>query len=358
MDEKDLLSRINGDEFGILIKDVGHLQDIEVSINSVINALKAPVMVENRELYLTASVGVSIYPFDAEDEGNLFAFANSALTFAKSKGKNNFQYYSREMTEEAFEKYELTNSLRTALEEDQFYMAYQPQYHLSNQKITGVEALLRWKHPEKGLISPVKFIPLAESSGFINLLGEWVLRKACLEIKKCHENGYEDLSVAVNLSSIQLYQPDFVIRLKSILDEIDFDPKKLEIEITESIFMSKSHQVIENLTRIKDMGVRIAIDDFGTGFSSLAYLKNFKVDKLKIDRSFVKDIPDQDDGNIAKLIIDLSQSLGIDVIAEGTETMEQVNFMLENGCKQIQGYYFSKPVDPLEMKKLLKKINR
>ena len=262
------------------------------------------------------------------------------------------------MTKEAFEKYELTNSLRQALKDEQFYLDYQPQYHLTNQKIIGAEALLRWEHPEKGVISPNKFIPLAEGSDFINILGEWALRKACLDIKRMHEKGHQDLSVAVNLSSIQLYKPDFVIRLKSILDEIDFNPLKLEIEITESIFMSSSHQVIENLTRIKDMGVRISIDDFGTGFSSLAYLKNFKVDKLKIDRSFVKDIPDNDDGNIARLIIDLAESLGVDVIAEGTDTIEQVNFMLENGCNQIQGYYFSRPLKSPEFMEYLQENNK
>jgi len=356
--ERDLIARMTGDEFGVFIQEMDHLNDIENSIQSIIDTINAPLSHENKELYMTVSIGVSIFPFDANNENDLYAFANSALSYAKGKGKNNFQYYSREMTKDAFEKYELTNSLRQALDDDQFYIDYQPQYHLANQKIIGAEALIRWKHPDKGIISPIKFIPLAEGSGFINNLGEWVLRKACLDIKRMHENGMKEFAISVNLSSVQLLKPDFVITLKSIIDEIGFNPCKLEIEITESIFMSSSHQVIENLTRIKDMGVRISIDDFGTGFSSLAYLKNFKVDKLKIDRSFVKDIPENDDGNIAKLVINLAESLGIEVIAEGTETVEQVNFMLENGCNQIQGYYFSKPISLIELNKLVKRTNK
>ena len=270
--------------------------------------------------------------------------AISAQNHVKKNGKNNYQIYSKKMNEDAYETLEMITSLRHAVEREEFILHYQPQVSLKTGNIIGFEALIRWNHPKLGMVYPDKFISLAEKTGTIVAMSEWVIKEACRQNKEWHDKGYNTVVVSVNLSAMQFKKRDLAKTIKDILDFTGLPAKYLEVEITEGILMEDVVQGIEIISELKAIGVTIAVDDFGTGYSSLNYLRQFQIDKLKIDRSFIMGIPETDDGSIANIIIELAKSFNLKVIAEGAETLEHINFLRDRNCDEIQGYYFSKPV--------------
>jgi EAL domain-containing protein (putative c-di-GMP-specific phosphodiesterase class I) len=301
-------------------------------------------------------VGVSIFPEDGLDATTLLKNADAAMYKAKDDGKNSYQFYKEEMTEKAFERLLMENSLRQALENEEFVVHYQPQVDTITEKIVGMEALVRWNHPSMGLVPPSKFIPLAEETGLIVKLDRWVMKTAMKQITKWNlENLYEKF-VSLNLSIKQLEEKDFIEFLQKTLKETKCSPSFIELEITESQIMKDAKKCIQILNSVKELGIAISIDDFGTGYSSLSYLKKFPISKIKIDQSFVKDIPnDEDDIALVKVIISIAKNLNLSTIAEGVETNEQKEFMLKHGCDKIQGYFYSKPICAEKMEELLEK---
>lgn len=349
-----LVSRQGGDEFIILLKGLNKAQVIEVA-ERILGEFSEGIHVENQEFFVTPSIGISMAPVDGQDEETLIKHADTAMYLAKERGKNNFQFYTNQLHGLSSRKMELENGLRKALEQDQLVLHYQPQVNLETGKIIGVEALVRWQHPENGIISPGEFIPLAEETGLIVPLGKWVLQKASAQNKEWHDNGYSSIPISVNISVRQLQEDRFIDTVKQILDQTGLDPSYLDLEITESI-MQNSENTAMILNQLKELGVTLAIDDFGTGYSSLSLLKHLPIDKIKIDKSFVDDIIyHANQGAMVKTIIDMGHNLQFDVIAEGVEEQEQVAFLLRNGCMIGQGYHFSRPLPPEEMEDLLKK---
>ncbi|WP_291635215.1 EAL domain-containing protein [Clostridium sp.] len=340
--ELDLLSRTNGDEFTIFFKKIEDLKDMTHRIDKIFLLFNNPFNVYSEEIFVSISAGISLYPDDSCYHDELFKNASSAVNHVKSNKKNRYEFYQRSINKITTENYEIINNLRYALSRDEFELYYQPQIDIQKNMFIGVEALLRWNSP-KGSIPPSKFIPLAEESNIIIPIGEWVLSEACKMGVKLIDLGFP-IKVGVNISAVQFKETYLVELIENIFKETGLPPSFLDIEITESILMDNSIITAQILKKLKDMGIGLSIDDFGTGYSSLAYLKNYVVDKLKIDRSFIKDIPYNDDGTIAKTIINLSKGLGIKVIAEGIEEKEQLEFLLKNGCDEVQGYYYSKPI--------------
>ncbi|MFT5871199.1 MAG: diguanylate cyclase (GGDEF)-like protein [Clostridium sp.] len=338
----DLLSRTDGDEFTIFFKKIEDSKDMTHRIDMIFLLFNNPFNVYSEEIFVSISAGISIYPDDSCYHDELFKNACSAVNHVKSNKKNRYEFYQRSINKITTENYEIINNLRYALSRDEFELYYQPQIDIQKNMFIGVEALLRWNSP-KGRIPPSKFIPLAEESNIIIPIGEWVLSEACKMGVKLMDLGFK-VKVGVNISAMQFKEIYLVELIKNTFKETGLPPSFLDIEITESILMDNSIITEQILKKLKDMGVGLSIDDFGTGYSSLAYLKNYVVDKLKIDRSFIKDIPYNDDGTIAKAIINLSKGLGIKVIAEGIEEKEQLEFLLKNGCDEVQGYYYSKPI--------------
>lgn len=351
---KGLVSRQGGDEFIILLKGLNKAQVIEVA-ERILEEFSEGIDVENQEFFVTPSIGISMAPGDGQDEETLIKHADTAMYLAKERGKNNYQFYTNQLHGLSSRKMELENGLRKALEQDQLMLHYQPQVNLETGKIIGVEALVRWQHPENGIISPGEFIPLAEETGLIVPLGKWVLHKASAQNKEWHDKGYSSIPISVNISVRQLQEDRFIDTVKQILDQTGLDPSYLDLEITESI-MQNSENTAMILNQLKELGVTLAIDDFGTGYSSLSLLKHLPIDKIKIDKSFVDDIiHHSNQGAMVKTIIDMGHNLQFDVIAEGVEEQEQVRFLLRNGCMIGQGYHFSRPLPPDEMEDLLKK---
>jgi len=343
--EGDTVARLGGDEFAVALADLAEVSDVPRVGEKIIAALSPPVMIEEREFFVTASIGVSLHPGDADDAETLLRDADIAMYRAKEKGKNNFQFYSPAMNAEAPRRLELETDLRRALERREFLLHYQPKVDLASGQITGMEALLRWQHPTQGLISPLDFIPLLEETGLIVPVGEWVLRSACAQNKSWQVAGLVPLRVAVNLSARQFKQPGLVETVEEILAETGLDPCYLELELTESILLVHTKESLATLRRFHDMGIHLALDDFGTGYSSLSYLKRFPIDSLKIDRSFVRDVTtNPDDATIAQTVIAMAHNLRMLAIAEGVETLEQLTFLRSHGCDQMQGYYFSRPL--------------
>jgi EAL domain-containing protein (putative c-di-GMP-specific phosphodiesterase class I) len=329
-------------------------EHITAIAKKVLAVLSSPIRLGGQELFTTASIGISIFPLDGEDPPTLLKNADMAMYQAKEQGRNTLQFFSREMNARAEERLKLENSLRRALERNELFLHYQPQVNLQTGAAVGMEALLRWQHPELGLLSPLKFIPIAEENGLIVPIGEWVLRTACAQTKAWQEAGFGPLRVAVNLSGRQFKQPDFVERVGEILKQTGLAPSCLELELTESTIMSNGEETIRILQKLKNMGVTLAIDDFGTGYSSLSYLKHFPIDRLKIDRSFVLDIPhDPDNAAIAEAIIVLAHSLKLQVTAEGVEQSDQLEFLATRHCDELQGYYVSRPVAAQDFAALL-----
>ena len=341
----DTVARMGGDEFTILLPDVkSEAEPIQVA-ESLLNSLKDSFTLEGHEFHITTSIGIALYPNDGPDSDALMKNADTAMYRAKESGKNQYRLYNALMNDQAFNRLTLENDLRKALERGEFVAYYQPQLNIETGEIIGMEALVRWKHPERGLVSPAQFIPLAEETGLIVQIDEWVLRTACEQNKRWQEQGYRPLRVAVNLSTQQFQQANLVERVAQVLKETGLDPQYLELEITESIAMYNVERVIITLQELAKLGLEIAIDDFGTGYSSLVYLKNFPIHRLKIDQSFVRDITtDHGDAAIVSTIIAMSHSMQLDVIAEGVETPEQLKFLHEQKCREMQGYLFSGPV--------------
>jgi diguanylate cyclase (GGDEF)-like protein/PAS domain S-box-containing protein len=350
----DTIARLSGDEFAIVLTNMIRTITAATTVKKIIEEVSKPMLIEDKEVFITISAGLSIYPFDGKDMETLLKNAESAMHYIKNRGKNNYQFYSQTMNRSAIERLELETALRKALDRDEFILYYQPKYNLKTNKICGVEALIRWIHPELGIVSPAKFIGIAEEIGFITDIGEWVMDTACRQIKELERKGIKDINVAVNLSSKQFHQTDIIDRIQNSLKMSKLKPDLLELEITESIIMSNAKYIITKLYALKERNIKLSIDDFGTGYSSLSYLKYFPIDSIKIDRSFIMDcITDKDNAEIAKAIIALSHSLGLKVVAEGVETTEQIEFLKSNDCDVAQGYLISKPQPIEEMEKLI-----
>ncbi len=343
--EDDTVARLGGDEFTVILEGINEDKYVAMVAQKIIDILAKPFKLVGQEVFVTASVGISVYPNDGEDPHSLVRHADVAMYRAKEMGKNNYQFFKTEMNTRAFERLTLENNLRRALERNEFELHYQPQLDLASGDVVGAEALIRWRHPELGLVSPDRFIPIAEETGLIIPIGEWVLRTACAQNKAWQRAGFAPLHVAVNLSGRQFKQKDLLRMIERAFAETGLDPAFLELEITESVIMEHADETIATLACMKTMGFQLSIDDFGTGYSSLSYLKRFPIDTLKIDRSFVHDITtDQDDAAITTAVIALAHSLNLKVIAEGVENGEQLEFLRAQGCDMIQGYHFSRPM--------------
>ena len=351
---EDSLSRLGGDEFTIILQNIKSSSTAAEVVQKLIDVINKKLTINNHEIYLSASIGISLFPKDSSDKNDIIKFADSAMYKAKENGKNNYQFYSATMTAMAFEKVRLQNSMRTAIMNQEFIVYYQPQINAKKGVITGMEALVRWQHPNLGLISPIKFIPIAEESGFIIHLDNYVMKQAMIDFVSWYEMGLNPGVLSLNLSIKQLANKEFINFLSSTSKETGFNLNWLELEITETQMMQDPLASVEKLNIISDMGIEIAIDDFGTGYSSLAYLKRLPVDKLKIDKSFVDNLPeDEEDCAISKAIIAIAKSLNLKIIAEGVESSEQKEFLLQNGCEHIQGYYYSKPLPKIEIEHFL-----
>jgi EAL domain-containing protein (putative c-di-GMP-specific phosphodiesterase class I) len=310
-----------------------------------------PVLIDGHTLHITASIGISFYPQDAVEVNDLLKYADAAMYKAKNEGKNTYRYYSPEMTRLLLERVTLEEELRQAIEQEEFTVYYQPQLDVVSNKVTGLEALIRWHHPNKGLVYPDTFIPLAEETGLIIEIDRWVMRAAMKQTRAWRTEGIDPGILSLNLSVQQLMSDDFIGILKTEMEVLDYKSEWLELEVTEREMMQDPLQSIERLNKLSQMGIAIAIDDFGTGYSSLSYLKQLPLDKLKIDRSFVQGVlTNNDDASITKAVIALAKSLNLNVIAEGAETSDQADFLVESGCPNIQGYFFGKPMPADEMK--------
>jgi len=354
--EADTISRLGGDEFAVILSDISDIEGAAQVAQHFMHAVSEPFEIQGHEIFITTSIGITIYPADSDDIETLLKNADTAMYYAKSRGKNNFQFFTNEINRRIIEKLFIASKLRHALEHKEFQLYFQPQIEVETGCIVGMEALLRWVNPELGDMPPSKFIPIAEDTGLIISIGEWVIQKACRQAKAWQEEGVPILNLSINLSARQFHKQTIVETISRILQETGFDPQHLELEITESVIMQDVDENIRTLRRLKDLGLRLSIDDFGTGYSSLNYLKRFPIDVLKIDRSFVMDITsNSDNSSVVSAIIALAHSLNLKVIAEGVETAEQFAFLKERGCNEVQGYYFSKPIQGHRVKDLFKR---
>jgi diguanylate cyclase (GGDEF)-like protein/PAS domain S-box-containing protein len=350
----DTVARLGGDEFVVVLQSVADSDSAEAVAQDILGALAQPLEIEGQSLHVTASIGVSVFPHDGHSAELLLKHADIAMYRAKERGRNGVQRYAREMSIRTDERVRLERALRASIEQERLELRYQPQVGLREGRIVGVEALVRWQHPEFGSISPSRFIPLAEDTGLIIPLGEWVLREACRQLRQWQDRGHRGLSMAVNVSARQFHHQDIPRLVRRAIDEYGIDPSQLELELTESALLYNADAVIETLRELESIGVSLAMDDFGTGYSSLGYLKRFPIDTLKIDQSFTMDLPDSKDAaSIARAIIAMAQSLDMKTVAEGVETREQLSFLGAAGCDSIQGYYFSPALRPGEIEQLL-----
>lgn len=355
LEEGDTLARMGGDEFVVLLPQIHRADKAVRTAHKILEVLKPAFHFNGHELHITTSIGISLYPYDGEDADTLLKNADTALYRAKEQGRNNYQLYTPAMNARAFERLALENSLRKALERKEFQIHYQPQVDMASGRIIGLEALLRWQHPDLGTVYPAEFIPIAEETGLIVPLGEWVLRTSCAQAKQWQAMGLPPMTMAVNLSARQFQHHDLVETMKKILKETELEPQWLELEITESIAMQNADYTIVILRELKDMGIQLSLDDFGTGYSSLSYLKKFPLDALKIDQSFVRDLStDPNDAAIANAVIVLAHSLRLKVLAEGVETREQEAFLKEHQCDRYQGYLFSNPIPAPALENLIR----
>ncbi len=348
------VSRLGGDEFTVLLTDLASPEDATIVARRIIESIPRPLNLQGHEVYVTTSIGISVFPFDGQDADTLIKHADTAMYEAKSKGRNNFQFFKNSLNATTAGRLELENDLRKALERDEFLLHYQPQVDMQTGRIIGAEALVRWLNPSRGMVSPGEFIPLAEDSGLIIPLTEWVIQEACKQNKAWQQAGLPPLRVAVNLSGQQFAQQKVAEAARRALAVSGLDAKYLEVELTESALMENKDVARTILERLKALNLTIAIDDFGTGYSSLSYLKTFPIDTLKIDRSFVRDITtDPNDAAITRAIVAMAQSLELEVIAEGVETEEQLRFLKDLGCNEYQGFLFSRPLPADEFTDLL-----
>lgn len=354
--KEDTLARLGGDEFIILMGDLTKGENASLLAQKILDSIDKPIYIDMHTFYVTCSIGISIYPQDDIDMNNLLMYADTAMYKAKENGKNNFQFYSTEMTALAVENVVMHANLRKALEKGEFVVYYQTQINAETSQCIGMEALVRWEHPSLGLVSPAKFISSAEETGIIVALDQWVMKTAMKQIAQWYKNGFNPGVLALNLSMKQLHKQNFVSIFKEILIETGCRAQWLELEITEGQIMNHPEDAVVVLNKLAEMGVGLAIDDFGTGYSSLSYLKRLPIDKLKIDKTFIGSLPDdEEDVGIVKAVIALAKSLKLNVIAEGVERKEQRDFLVENGCKNIQGYLYGKPMPANEMEEMFLK---
>lgn len=355
----DTVSRHGGDEFSIIITDLESVENAITTLRKIKAEFERPVIVYNNEVYVTFSTGIALYPHDGESVEDLLRHADTAMYRAKSSGPGQYRFYAPAMNARGHEMLALEAELRRALEKQEFLLHYQPQVDLRSGNVVGVEGLMRWQHPTRGLVSPLDFIPLLESSGLIIPAGEWVLREACKACRDWIKKGLNDIRVSINVSALQFNDPDFLEKVHTIIREEQVPPDRLELEITENIVMQDPEGTCEILQALHDLGVRIAVDDFGTGYSSLAYLKRFPIDILKIDRTFIHDLgKDDSDDAIVEASISMAQKLGLETIAEGVETAQQLDFLRMRGCDLVQGYYLSRPLSGDAIEALLDKNRR
>jgi diguanylate cyclase (GGDEF)-like protein/PAS domain S-box-containing protein len=352
----DLVARLGGDEFVILIEEVSDSSQVATVAHKILTSIIKPITIMGQECRITASIGICMYPKDAEDEQSLLKNADIAMYLAKEEGKNNYQFYSEDIQAKSIERLSMETNLRFALERNELSLHYQAKVDFKTNKINGVEALLRWQNPNLGSVTPMQFITVAEESGLIIPIGRWVIRTACAQNVAWQRDGLPPICMAVNLSLRQLIHEFLVEDIQKALDDSGMAPNLLELEITESMVMHNPKRMIAVLTKIKSLGVRLAIDDFGTGYSSLGQIKHFPIDTLKVDRSFIRNIPqDAEDKAITEAIIAMGKTLSLTIVAEGVETVEQMNFLKDHSCDEMQGYYFSKPIVPEQFAELLRK---
>jgi len=348
--EEDTLGRQGGDEFIMLLPDIHLIQDVEFRAQKILDGIRGSFQFEGQEIHSSCSVGIAVYPDDAEDTAELIQKAKSAMCQAKEEGKDRYKFFKPFMLSKGYRQMNLENSLRKAIDREEFQLHFQPKMSFQTGAIEGMEALLRWNHPEGGLIYPSEFVPVAEEIGLIQPIGEWVLLNACQQIKAWKRAGFPSICIAVNLSGYQVNQPNFISKVQTILERTGVDPKSLEMEITETVLMDNSDVALSNLRQLDEMGIRISIDDFGTGYSSLSYLKRFPIHALKIDQSFIRGIGKLGQGTdavITKAIVSLAQALNLRTVAEGVEHVQEKNYLESIGCDDMQGYLFSKPL-PVE----------
>ncbi len=354
LNERYHLARTGGDEFAVLIPWIKNIEEAASVAKIIFDSLRKSFPIVGREIFMNCSIGISVFPSDGDSAELLFKKADMALHVAKERGKNNNQFYTATMEKSASGRLELENNLRRALEREEFRLLYQPQLDLRTGEISGAEALVRWEHPTLGLVSPLSFIPVAEETGLIVPIGEWVLSTACMQNKQWQRLGFPPLKIAVNLSARQFQQADLINVIARILAKTGVNSTNLELELTESIIMQNVERTVQTLRALHAMGLKLSIDDFGTGYSSLSYLKRFPLSTLKIDRSFVHDITtDPDAAAIAKAIISMAHSLKLEVIAEGVETEPQLTFLRSQNCDKMQGFLFSRPIPAPDFEKLL-----
>lgn len=352
----DTVARLGGDEFVVVLAPLEDESECEKIAEKILGVIHDPIQVEERELHITTSIGISMFPTDGHDGEILVQNADTAMYQAKDNGRDNIQFFTTNMNKNVSERLSLYNKLRAALAKQELSLVYQPVVELESETVTGVEALLRWKAPFIGNVSPAEFIPLAEETGLIVPIGEWVLKTACIQAMEWKKRGLPDIKMSVNISGRQLKHTDIVATLVQVLDETGMSPQSLVLELTESMLMDYAEETIGKLIAIREMGITIAIDDFGTGYSSLSYLRELPVDKLKIDRAFVTDIDSNDDNAvITQAIIAMAQKLKLKVLAEGAERKEEIDFLRAHQCSEIQGYYFSKPLTAEGCEKYIKK---
>jgi diguanylate cyclase (GGDEF)-like protein len=353
------LARLGGDQFALVQADIEQPYEAAELAQNILDDLEAPFAIDQQEIRLRATIGITLFPEDGDSTEKLLQKAEQTMTLAKSRSRNRYQFYIASVDSEMRRRRELEKDLREALPRNQLYLVYQPQISYRDNRVVGVEALIRWQHPEHGMVPPDLFIPLAEQNGTIIAIGEWVLDQACRQLREWHDQGFTDLRMAVNLSTVQLHHSELPRVVNNLLQIYRLPPRSLELEVTETGLMEDISTAAQHLLSLRRSGALIAIDDFGTGYSSLSYLKSLPLDKIKIDKSFVQDlIDDDDDATIVRAIIQLGKSLGMQVIAEGVETIEQEAYIISEGCHEGQGYLYSKPLPARELLAYLKQAQR
>ncbi|WP_210643211.1 MULTISPECIES: bifunctional diguanylate cyclase/phosphodiesterase [unclassified Pseudomonas] len=353
------LARLGGDQFALVQADIEQPYEAAELAQSILDDLEAPFVIDDQQIRLRATIGITLFPEDGDSTEKLLQKAEQTMTLAKARSRNRYQFYIASVDSEMRRRRELEKDLREALAREQFTLVYQPQISYRDLRVVGIEALIRWHHPEHGLVPPDLFIPLAEQNGTIIAIGEWVLDQACKQLREWHDQGFVDLRMAVNLSTVQLHHAELPRVVNNLLQMYRLPPRSLELEVTETGLMEDITTAAQHLLSLRRSGALIAIDDFGTGYSSLSYLKSLPLDKIKIDKSFVQDLlDDEDDATIVRAIIQLGKSLGMQVIAEGVETVEQEAYIIAEGCHEGQGYYYSKPLPARELGIYLKQAQR
>jgi diguanylate cyclase (GGDEF)-like protein/PAS domain S-box-containing protein len=352
--DEDTAARLGGDEFTVILEELEDDQYAPLVAEKLINAFKQPLALDEHEITISLSIGISLFPQHGEDTETLLRNADAAMYKTKKKGRNGYSLYSEDLTQRATERVVLESSLRKAIEGEQFVLHYQPQFDLDSGRVTGVETLIRWQHPDRGMLYPDRFIPICEEIGLIKEIGLWVLTTACEAVVRWEQAGYSGLRIAVNISGRQLVEEEFATRVKQVLTQTGCSPQKLELEITEGYLIQYPERIVDQFSQLREMGIHIAIDDFGTGYSSLTYLKQFPISILKIDYTFMRDIlVDSNDQAIIRAIIALGKSMGLRVIAEGVENEQQLEFIMLEGCNEAQGYYYAKPMPEDRLLKFL-----